>query len=126
MQNSKSEYNASTANQGVECINGVWMMKCNKGCGWNTTHTTKYCNELKRNGASFSVPPLHLYWALSKKAHPSASATGSTIPSAGSSDGHHSTMSDRMISLINRQMTQTKNSDMVSLLAELKNCLQGN
>jgi hypothetical protein len=31
-----------------------------------------------------------------------------------------------MISLINRQMTQTKNSDMASLLAELKNCLQGN
>ncbi len=115
-----------TPNQGVKYINGVWMMKCNKGCGWNTTHTTKYCDEFKRNGASFAVPPLHPYWALSKKAHPSASATGSTIPSSGSSAGSQSTMSDRMISLINKQMTQTENSDMVSLLAELKNCLQGN
>jgi hypothetical protein len=96
------------------------------GCGWNTTHTTKYCNEFKRNGASFAVSPLHPYWALLKKAHPSASPSGSTIPSAGSSAGSQSTMSDHMISLINKQMTQTKNSDMASLLAELKNCLQGN
>ncbi len=113
-------------NQGVECINGVWMMKCNKGCGWNTIHTTKYCDEFKHNGASFAVPPSHLYWPLSKKAHPSASPTGSTIPSAGLSAGSQSMMSDRMISLINRQMTQTKNSDITFLLAELKNCLQGN
>ncbi len=49
--------------------------------------------------ASFSVPPSHPYWALSKKAHPpSASATGSTIPSAELSDGSHSTMCDHMIS----------------------------
>jgi hypothetical protein len=102
------------------------MMKCNKGCGWNTTHTTRCCDEFKCNGASFAVHPLHPYWAFSKKAHPSASASGSTIPSAGSSAGSQSTMSDRMISLINRQMTQTENSDMTSLLAELKNCLQGN
>ena len=102
------------------------MMKCNKGCGWNTTHTTKYCNEFKRNGASFSVPPLHPYWALSKEAHPSASATGPTISSSGLSAGSQSTMSDRMISAVNRQMTRTENSDITSLLAALKNCLQGN
>ena len=102
------------------------MMKCNKGCRWNTTHTTKYCNEFKCNWASFAVPPSRPYWALSKKAYPSASATGSTISSSGSSAGSQSTMSDRMISLINRQMTQTENSDMASLLAELKNCLEGN
>ena len=101
-------------------------MKCNKGCGWNTTHTTKYCDEFKRNGTSFSVPPSHPYWALSKKAHPSAAATGSIIPSTGLSVGSQSTMHDRMISLIDRQMTQTENSDMASLLAELKNCLQEN
>ncbi len=101
-------------------------MKCNKACGWNTTHTTKYCDEFKRNGGSFAVPPSHPYWALSKKSHPSASASGSTIPSAGSSAGSQSTMSDCMISMINRQMTQTKNLDMAPLLAELKNCLQGN
>jgi len=57
--------------QGVECINNVWMMKC-KDCGWNTTHTSKYCEDAKRQGASFAVPATHPYWALSKKAHPSA------------------------------------------------------
>ena len=101
-------------------------MKCNKGCGWNTTHTTKYCDEYKRDGAYFSVLPLYLYWALSKKAITSAAATGYTIPSTGSSVRSRSTMNDHMISLINRQMTQTENSDMASLRAELKNCLQGN
>ncbi len=36
--------------------------------------------------------------AVAKKAHPSVSATGSTIPSAGPSNVSHSTTSDCMIS----------------------------
>ena len=101
------------------------MMKCNKGCGWNTTHTSKYCDEFKRNGASFKVPASHPYWTLSKKAHPDA-ATGSTIPPAGSSDGSQSTMSNCMISMINDQITQTENSGVASFLSEMKNSLLGN
>jgi thymidine kinase len=63
----------------------VWMMKC-KDCGWNTTHTSKYCEEAKHHGASFSVPATHPYWALSKKAHPSATAAGSATTSTGTND----------------------------------------
>jgi hypothetical protein len=104
----------------------VWMMKCKKGCGWNTTHTSKYCDEFKRNGASFSIPALHPYWTLSKKAHPGAAATGSTIPHAGSSDGSQSTMRSRMISMINDWNTQTESSELASFLSEMKNSLLGN
>jgi hypothetical protein len=101
-------------------------MKCNKGCGWNTTHTSKYCDKFKRNGASFSVPASHLYWTLSKKAHPGAAATGSFIPPTGSSDGSQSTMSNCMIFMINNRITQTENSEVASFLAEMKNSLLRN
>ena len=101
-------------------------MKCNKGCGWNTTHTSKYCDKFKRNGASFSLPAMHPYWALSKKAHHGASVTGSTIPPAGSSDGSQSTMSSCMISMINDWITQTESSEVASFLSEMKNSLLEN
>jgi hypothetical protein len=69
---------------------------------------------------------LHPYWALSKKAHPGAATTGSTIPSTGSSDGSQPTMTSRMTSLINDRITQTENSEVASILADLKSCLLGN
>ena len=123
---SSSDDSAKTAvAQGVECINNVWMMKC-KDCGWNTSHTTKYCEEAKRNGASFAVPATHPYWALSKKAHPSATAAGSATVGTGSNDGSSSTLSSRMSTFIDNRMTTTENADMASLLADLKSCLQGN
>ena len=125
--NSNDTAKTNTTTQGIECINNVWMMKCNKGCGWNTTHTSKYCDKFKRNGASFStLPATHPYWAFSKKAHHGAAATGSTIPPAGSSDGSQSNMSNCMISMINDQITQTENSEVASFLSENKNSLLGN
>ena len=96
--NSSASTNAATANQGIECINNVWMMKC-KDCGWNTTHTSKYCDEAKRQGDSFSVPATHPYWGLSKKAHPSATvaglatAAGSATTNTEKNDGSSSTIS---------------------------------
>ena len=111
--------------QGVECINNVWMMKC-KDCGWNTSHTSKYCEEAKRHGASFAVPATHPYWALSKKAHPSATSAGSTTNGAGSNETSSSTISSRLSTLIDNRMTQTESSEVASLLAEFKSCLQGN
>ena len=100
-------------------------MKC-KDCGWNTTHTSKYCEEAKRHGASFSLPATHPYWDLSKKAHPSATAAGSATTSTGTNDKSSSTVSSRMSTFIDNRMTQTKSSEVASLLAELKSCLQGN
>jgi hypothetical protein len=29
----------------VMMVNGAWKMLCNKGCGWNESHTTKYHDE---------------------------------------------------------------------------------
>ncbi len=101
-------------------------MKCNKGCELNTTHTSKYCDKFKRNGASFEVPASHPYWTLSKKAHPGAAATGPTITTTGSSDGSQSTMSNCMISMINNRITQTESSEVASFLSEMKNSLLGN
>ncbi len=106
--------------QGFECINIVWMMK-RKDCGWNTTHTSKYCEDAKRQGASFAVPAIHPYWALSKKAHPSATFAGGT--SAGMND---STISSRLSTLIDSRMTLNESLEVASLLAEFKSCLQGN
>ena len=107
--------------------NGVWMMKCNKGCGWNTSHSTwlvgpSSCppdswGERRRPetepGKQFSswAPSFgfgHVSSSIVYGGHygsqvacsPSSpsSATGSTIPSARLSDESHSSTNDRMIS----------------------------
>jgi hypothetical protein len=107
-------------------INGVWMMKCNKGCGWNTSHFTRLVGpsscppdswgERRRPetepGKHFSsrapsfgsgrVSSSIGYWGhyggqVARPPSSPSSATGSTIPSAGSSDVSHSTMSDHLI-----------------------------
>jgi hypothetical protein len=49
-------------------IDGAWKMLCNKGCGWNELHTTKYHDEQRWSAATFKVPPNHLFWLLSGKA----------------------------------------------------------
>ena len=111
-----------TQNSGVECINGVWKMKC-KDCGWNLTHTSRYCEDAKRQGASFAVPATHPYWGLSNKAHPSATSSGGSTAGSNNND---STISSRMSTLIDSLMTSTESSEVASLLAEIKSCLQGN
>ncbi len=119
--NGSGDTTKDVKNKGVKCINGVWMMKC-KDCGWNTTHSSKYCGEAKRQGATFVVPISHLYWALSKKVHPSTTVAGGST--AGSNND--STISSRMSTLIDNRMTSTESSEVASLLAEIKSCLQGN
>ncbi len=118
--NSSGDSTKDVKTQGVKCINNVWMMKC-KDCSWNLTHTSKYCKDAKRQGASFAVPATHPYWALSKKAHPSATVAGGT--SAGL---NNSTISSRLSTLIDSRMTLTESLEVASLLAEFKSCLQGN
>ena len=81
------------------------------------THITNYCDKFKRYGALFSVPPLHPYWTLSKKAHPGATTTGSNTPSAGANYGSQSTIGSCMSSFIDGRMTQTENLKVASLLA---------
>ena len=83
-------------------------------------------HEAKHHGASFAVPATHPYWALSKKAHPSANSAGSTTNGAGSNETSSSTISSRLSTLIDNRITQTESSEIASLLAEFKSCLQGN
>jgi hypothetical protein len=67
-------------------INGVWKMRCNKGCGWNETHTTKFHEEQQQLVATLKVPPHHPYWLLSGKPY-SAAAVAAAAVSASKSGG---------------------------------------
>ncbi len=49
-----------SSNSGVMMVNVAWKMLCNKGCGWNESHTTKYHDEHQRLAATFKVP-LHIH-----------------------------------------------------------------
>ena len=100
-------------------------MKC-KDCGWNLTHTSKYCEDAKRQGASFAVPITHPYWSLSKKAHPSTTIAGGSTAGGSNAGSNDSTISSRLSTLIDSRMTSTENSEVASLLAEFKSCLRGN
>jgi hypothetical protein len=108
-------------------VNNVWMMKCTKGCRWNTSHSTRSVGpsscppdswgECRRPetepGEQFSSRATsfgsgHVSSSIVYGGHYSGQvacspsspsfATGSTIPIAGSSDGYYSTTSDHMIS----------------------------
>ena len=48
---------------GVEKFNNVWHMLCNKGCGWNCTHTTGFHSAYVINPSSFpaGLPPSRPY-----------------------------------------------------------------
>ena len=111
-----------TQKSGVKCINDFWKMKC-KDCGWNLTHTSKYCEDAKRQGASFVLPATHPYWGLSNKAHPNSTSSGGGSTAGTKND---STISSRLSTLIDSRMTSTESSEVASLLAEFKSCLQGN
>jgi hypothetical protein len=60
-------------------VNGAWKMLCNKGCGWNESHTTKYHDEHQRSAATFKVPPHHPYWILSGKSYAAAAVTAGVL-----------------------------------------------
>ena len=66
----------------MNMINGAWKMLCNKGCGWNETHTAKYPEEQQQSVATFNGPPHHPYWLLLVKPYSAAAvATGVSTPS---------------------------------------------
>jgi len=105
------------SNSGVNMIDGAWKMLCNKGCGWNTSHTTGYHNEQSRSIASFKVPPDHPYWLLSGKAWAAAGAAV-TLPSGADAT---QIIQDRqqltaMTGVVDRYMTGTDNAEMSSFL----------
>jgi hypothetical protein len=116
----------ASVGSGIDCIDGKWLMNC-KECGWNENHTTKYCGESKRTGADFVVPETHPFWAISKTTYPGKGHTPSSGSSANDADtDSSSSVAGRLSSFIDARMSHTENADVAALLAELKNCLQGN
>jgi hypothetical protein len=64
--------NKQPGNSGVQKFNNVWHMLCNKGCGWNCTHTTGFHSAFTANPSSFpaALPAAHPYHQkLAKEQH---------------------------------------------------------
>jgi hypothetical protein len=103
-------------------VNGAWKMLCNKGCGWNESHTTKYHDEHQRSAATFKVAPHHPYWLLLGKPYTAAAiAAGVLSPSmAGATQVPTSaSVLASLMGVINRQITNVESAKMSSFLGEL-------
>ena len=55
--------NKPPGGSGVQKFNNVWHMLCNKGCGWNRTHTTGFHAAFTPNPSFFpaALPAAHPY-----------------------------------------------------------------
>ncbi len=107
-------------------INGAWKMLCNKGCGWNESHTTKYHDEHQRLAATFKVPPHHLYWLLSGKPYTTAAVAAGVLSLSVAGATQVPTSVSVLASLtdvIDQHITNVKRAEMSSFLGELCNVL---
>ncbi len=61
--------NRNDTGHGVKQFNNVWHMLCNKGCGWNTTHTTGFHRQFLATPSAYpaALPPTHPYQVLVAK-----------------------------------------------------------
>ncbi len=104
-------------------VNGAWKMLCNKGCGWNEPHTTKYHDEQQRSAATFKVPPHHPYWFLSGKTYAAAAvAAGVSSPSVAGATQVPTSASvlASLTSVVDRHMMNVESAEMSSFLGELR------
>ena len=108
-------------------IDGAWKMLCNKGCGWNETHTTKFYDEHQRLAATFKVPPSHPYWLLSGKPYTAAAvAAGVLNPSvAGATQipTDSASLLAGLTGVVDRHLTNVESSEMSSFLGDLRDVL---
>ncbi len=105
-------------------INGAWKMLCNKSCGWNKSHTTKYHDEHQRSAATFKVPPHHPYWLLLIKPYTAAAIAAGVLSSNVAGATQVSTSVSVLASLMgvaDRHITNVKSAEMSSFLGELCN-----
>ena len=117
----------------VECeidvwnmIDGVWKMLCNKGCGWNETHTTRFHEAQQQSVATFKVPAHHPYWLLLGKPYSAgAVATGLLTPSvAGAAQvPKPASVLAGLTGVIDQYITNVESAEMSSSLEELHNVL---
>ncbi len=107
-------------------IDGAWKMLCNKGCGWNKSHTTKYHDEHQRSAATFKVPPHHPYWLLLGKLYTAAAiAAGVLSPSVAGDTQVPTSVSvlDSLTGAVDQHITNVESAEMSSFLGELRNVL---
>ncbi len=107
-------------------VNGAWKMLCNKGCGWNESHTTKYHDEHQQSAATFRVPPHHPYWLLLGKSYATATvAAGVLNPSVAGATQVPTSVSvlASLTSVVDQQITNVESAEMSSFLGELRNVL---
>jgi hypothetical protein len=117
---------AKGTNSGVMMIDGAWKMLCNKGCGWNETHTTKFHDEHQQMAAIFKVPPHHPYWLLSGKPYSAAAiAAGVLGPSVAGAAQVPSSASvlAGLTGVVDWHITNVESAEMSSFLGELCNVL---
>ena len=107
-------------------IDGVWKMLCNKGCGWNETHTTKYHEEQQQSVATYKVTSHHPYWLLSGKPYSAAAvAAGVLTPSVAGAAQVPPPVSKLagLTGFINRHITNVESAEMSSFRGKLRNVL---
>ncbi len=107
-------------------VNGVCKMLCNKGCGWNESHTTKYHDEHQQSAATFKVPPHHPYWLLLGKPYTAAAvAAGVLNPSvAGATQVPTSaSLLACLTSVVDQHIMNVGSAEMSSFLGGLRNVL---
>jgi hypothetical protein len=103
-------------------IDGAWKLLCNKGCGWNESHTTKYHDEHQRSAATFKVPPHHPYWLLSGKPYTAAAVAAGVLSLSVAGATQVPTPASVLASLmgvIGQHITNVKSAEMSSFLGEL-------
>ncbi len=107
-------------------IKGAWKMLCNKGCGWNESHTTKYYDEHQRSAATFKVPPHHPYWLPLRKSYTATNvAAGVLSPSVAGATQVPTSVSvlASLTGVVDQHITNVKSAEMSSFLGELCNVL---
>ena len=118
--------NAASSTQGLEFVDGQWLMSCKK-CGLNTTHTSGYHDEYARYGVKFSLPVTHPY---NMKMAEQASVGGKPIVDTGASRGvthePNPSVMGQLKTLIDSRMSSTENSEMAAFYSDLKGMLSGN
>ncbi len=107
-------------------VNGAWKMLCNKGCGCNESHTTKYYDEHQRLASTFKVPPHHPYWLLLGKPYAAAAVAARVLrPSVAGATQVPTSVSvlASLTSVVDQHIANVKSAEMSSFLGELRNVL---
>ena len=107
-------------------IDGAWKMLCNKGCGWNETHTTKHHEENQQLAAIFKVPSHHLCWLFGGKPYSAAAiATGVLSPSVAGVTQATTSVSvlASLTGVVDQYIANVESAEMSSFLGELRNVL---